>query len=82
MRYEIFSNHNDALFPISIIGYSKDTDITRFGPGRKDLYIVHYVLSGHGCFNGQSVSEGQGFLITPGMQEHYYPSERDPWSVL
>ena len=82
MRYEIISCDRDSLFSINNIGYSADTAVTRFGPGRRDLYIIHYVLSGSGFFNGQKVSGGQGFLITPGMPEHYYPSETDPWSFL
>ena len=59
-----------------------DTDITRFGPGRRDLYIIHYVISGVGYFNGNRVSKGQGFLITPGMAEHYYPDKANPWTFL
>ena len=82
MRYEIFSYDTDKLFSINSIGYSADTDITRFGPGCRDLYIIHYVVSGIGYFNGNKVSKGQGFLITPGMAEHYYPDQKNPWAYL
>lgn len=82
MRYEIFSCDSDKLFTINSIGYSDDPDVTRFGPGRRELYIIHYVISGVGFFNGQKVSKGQGFLITPGMPEHYYPDKTNPWSFL
>ena len=82
MRNEIFSYDNDRLFSVNCIGYSEDTAVTRFGPGLRDLYIIHYVLSGSGYFNGQKVSDRQGFLITPGMSEYYYPDKDDPWSYL
>lgn len=82
MRYEIFSCDSDKLFTINSIGYSDDSGVTRFGPGRRELYIIHYVISGVGFFNGQRVSKGQGFLITPGMPEHYYPDKTNPWSFL
>lgn len=82
MRYEIFSCDANKLFPINSIGYSEDFNVTRFGPGQRDLYIVHYVISGIGYFNGHKVNKGQGFLITPGMPEFYYPDEENPWSFL
>ena len=82
MRHEIFSYDDNKIFGISSIGYSADTDVTRFGPGQRDLYIIHYVISGKGRFNGNRVSEGQGFLITPGMAEHYFSDTKDPWSFL
>lgn len=82
MRYEILSCDTDKLFSINSIGYSDDVAVTQFGPGRRDLYIIHYVISGSGFFNGQKISGGQGFLITPGMQEHYYSDKTDPWSFL
>lgn len=82
MRYCIVSNANCPLLNITSIGYASDRSITRFGPGVRNLYIVHYVISGKGTFNGTVVSAEQGFLITPGMQEHYFPDEKDPWEFI
>lgn len=82
MRYSIFSNAHCPLLNISSIGYSSDTSVTRFGPGVRDSYIIHFVISGKGYFNGKSVSGGQGFLITPGMNECYYPDKNEPWEFL
>ena len=82
MRHEIFSYDDNRIFGINSIGYSADIDVTHFGPGQRDLYIIHYVISGKGYFNGNRVSEGQGFLITPGMAEHYFPDTKNPWSFL
>jgi AraC-like DNA-binding protein len=40
------------------------------------------VISGKGYFNGSPVTKGQGFLITPNMQEEYYPDKNEPWKFL
>lgn len=82
MRYSIFSNSDCPILNISSIGYAYDTSVTRFGPGVRNSYIIHYVLSGKGYFNGNSISAGQGFLITPNTQECYFPDEKEPWEFL
>lgn len=82
MRYSIFSNSDCSLLNIYNIGCSSDTTVTRFGPGVRNSYIIHYVISGKGQFNGHSVCSGQGFLITPGMEEHYFPDEENPWEFV
>jgi AraC family transcriptional regulator of arabinose operon len=82
VRYSIFSNSFCPLLNILTIGYAKDPAVTCFGPGVRNSYIIHYVIKGAGYFNGNKVSKGQGFLITPAMKEHYYPDENDPWEFL
>ena len=82
MRYQIFSSSDSEILSINSMGYSKNPEIARFGPGRRNQYIIHYVISGKGFFNSQPVAAGQGFLITPGMNEHYYPDRREPWAFL
>lgn len=82
MRHVIFSDTSCPLLNISNIGYTKNPDFAHFGVGVRNSYIIHYVLSGVGYFNGNRVHGGQGFLITPGMQEHYYPDEQSPWDFL
>lgn len=67
---------------ICSVGFSKDPEVTRFGPSVRNQYIIHYVLSGEGIFNGNRVEKGQGFLISPNMHEEYYPDPNDPWSFL
>ena len=82
MRHSVFSKSDCSLLNITNIGYAADVSVTRFGPGIRNLYIIHYVISGSGYFNGNRVFPGQGFLITPGMQEHYFPDTKDPWDFL
>lgn len=82
MRYAIFSKSRCPLLHISDIGYANSPRVTRFGPGRRNAYLIHYILSGKGFFNGHSLSAGQGFLITPGMPEEYHPDPADPWEYV
>lgn len=82
MRYELYSFPDNNIFDINTIGYGDDTRVTRFGPGKRNNYIIHYVLSGQGFFNSHLVRSGQGFLITPGMSEHYYPDSENPWEFI
>ena len=78
-----FRPHDSATLPAWIrIGCSSDPKVTRCGPCRRNRYFIHYVTSGCGYFNGHLVKAGEGFLSTPGMDEHYYPDEKDPWSYL
>jgi AraC-like DNA-binding protein len=55
-----------------------------WGPGVRDLYIIHYVYRGKGFFvqDGRKfdVSYGQCFLITPNTLIEYYPNPDDPWN--
>ena len=82
MRYSIYARAACALLDISSIGYAADVSVTHFGPGVRQSYIIHYVIAGKGYFNGNPVFAGQGFLITPGMPEHYFADSQDPWEFL
>ena len=81
-RYEMFSTTNVKPPIIMATGFADDTSVTRFGPSYRNLYIVHYVLSGSGTFNGNKVGAGQGFLIRPNTFEEYYPDASNPWSFI
>ena len=82
MYYEIFSDNSFSPLKVNVIGYSSDPKITRFGPARRDLYIIHYVIKGKGYYNGVAVTAGQGFIIYPGIKEEYHPDPDDPWEFL
>lgn len=82
MKYEILSNAVCPILNITSIGCSNDPAVTRFGVGMRNCYIIHYVISGKGYFNGTPIQAGQGFLITPNMREHYFPDEKSPWEFL
>ena len=82
LRYSIHSS--DRHFPLGIIsiGCSSSPRVTRYGPTRRDQYIIHYVIGGRGFFNGHPIDEGEGFLIYPGMPEEYHPDDENPWEFL
>lgn len=82
MLYLLFSDGSPAPLRVSEIGFARDCRVTRFGPGRRATYIVHYVLDGRGFYNSRPVFAGQGFLIRPGQLTDYAPDEADPWSFL
>lgn len=44
-----------------------------------DTYILHYVTSGSGTFNGRTVTAGQGFLVVPNVPHRMASDSLDPW---
>lgn len=82
MRYELFSYSDITPLKINTIGFATNPAVTRFGPGARNLYIIHYVTKGVGYYNGKTVSEGQGFLITPGTSTEYHADAVNPWEFL
>ncbi len=82
MRYEIFADSTNPILNIVSVGYTENPDISKYGPAFRDQYIIHYCLSGKGYFNGEPVTQGQGFLITPNMFQEYHPDLKDPWEFI
>lgn len=82
MRYSLAAVSSPLSINILHIGFSDDVNITRWGPGKRNSYIIHYVLDGKGYFNGTPLQKGQGFLITPGLLEEYSSDPSDPWHFL
>ena len=80
--YYIVTKNDCDLLNFESIGYSKNPKVTRFGPAQRNQYIVHFVTSGKGYFNGNLVSAGEGFITTPAMLEHYYPASENPWEFV
>ena len=81
-HYYINAKNQNHILNIDSIGTSDDIKITRFGPGCRNHYIIHYVISGKGYYNNNPVNQGQGFLIYPGQDEVYFPDNDDPWTFL
>ena len=82
MRYKIYATNDLSILQINNIGYAASPKETRFGPGKRDKFLICYVLSGRGFYNGTPLVKGQGFLITPDIIEHIYPDENQPWELL
>ncbi len=82
MRYKLYSMGQLPILKINNIGYSADIKDTTFGPIKRGCYLVCYVLSGKGYYNGNLLGEGEGFLVTPDITEHIYPHANEPWEIL
>lgn len=77
-RYIKETSHAENL---RIVMYGTENERTKafWGPGVRDVYILHYVLSGCGFFNGNAVKEKQGFYIKANEISHYRFDENEPW---
>ncbi len=57
-----------------------------YGPVARDVYILHYIISGKGYldFGDKHITlvEGQSFLIRPFLPVHYYSDSEDPWEYI
>ena len=64
----------------------KEPNLHRWGPGSREVYSLHYILSGKGCVvcGGKSFSltAGDSFLVFPEEEYLYFPEETDPWEYL
>ncbi|WP_341347357.1 AraC family transcriptional regulator [Paenibacillus sp. FSL H3-0469] len=64
-------------------GY-KPPNLHRWGPGVRDVYALHYIVSGRGYLKtGQvvhPVEAGESFMIFPQTEVYYYPDPQDPWA--
>lgn len=82
LAYHFFPCDALPIPRISSMGFATRLSETYWGPTRRNRYLIHYVFSGRGYFNGTPVERGQGFLITPGLFEHYFADKEDPWHYL
>lgn len=64
------------------IGYEPVGHKAKWGPGRRNFYILQYVLEGKGYFNGTPVEKGQGFLMQPMMSVEYHPDPEQAWNYF
>lgn len=68
---------------VSNIGYQRCEPGYRWGPGVRDHYILHHVVSGSGSFtaNGEThlLAAGDTFLIYPFTEITYCADMDDPW---
>ena len=82
MLYHILSDCSKDILRINNIGFSSDINITHFGPTKRDIFLIFYVISGKGFYNGNPVSEGQGFLVYRGELEEYHADPDNPWTIM
>ncbi|MFC5530488.1 AraC family transcriptional regulator [Cohnella yongneupensis] len=69
-----------------VAGGYKPPNRHEWGPGVRDVYALHYIVSGKGVLETRKrvfhLSEGESFLIFPNTEVYYYPDSRDPWAYV
>lgn len=57
-----------------------------YGPGKRDIYILHFISDGKGVFKYKGktyqLSRGDVFLVKPGEEVYYQADEKNPWSYM
>lgn len=65
------------------VGYQKCDPEYQWGPGVRDHYCIHHILSGSGCYCTETVSkhleEGDTFILYPGVELRYQADADKPW---
>ena len=79
-RYVI--NFPEEPLRIREFGYENIGQKAKWGYGRRNYYILHFVLEGKGFFNGCPVCKDEGFLIRPMESVSYQPDPQDPWNYF
>lgn len=77
------NNEEKLYLSVIDISYPESFEEYFWGPGVRDVYVLHYIRSGSGFFEcgGKTyhLHAGQSFLIVPGKLINYYPDPSDPW---
>lgn len=79
---------NTTLLDLTLYQYGRETcdPLHLFGPAVRNHYLLHFVLKGKGTYHIKDrvwhLSEGQAFLIIPGVPTTYYADETDPWTYI
>ena len=65
------------------VGYQHCEPNYQWGPGVRDHYLIHYIVSGKGSYEinqkTYQLTSGDVFLIYPNTQVTYYADSTDPW---
>lgn len=65
------------------VGFQKCEPMYQWGPGIRDHYLIHYIISGSGTYyvNGDShiLSAGDCFLVYPNAEVIYQADNNSPW---
>jgi len=79
-----FNKYNQTDLNVYRCGIQKCKPEYTWGPGVRDHFIVHYILSGAGTFSVQKksyhLSAGDGFIIFPDQLVTYTADSDNPWT--
>ena len=65
------------------VGFQQCDPLYQWGPGVRDHYLIHYIVSGRGVYTvgGQQLrlAAGDVFLVYPGTTVTYASDQAEPW---
>ena len=65
------------------VGFQNCDPLCQWGPGIRDHYLIHYIISGKGYYkvNNRTYTlvAGDTFLVYPNTEVLYYADENEPW---
>lgn len=65
------------------VGFQKCDPLYQWGPGIRDHYLIHYIISGQGTYlvNKEThlLHAGDTFLVYPNTEVTYYADRQNPW---
>lgn len=76
---------NKEMMSLSVynVGFQKCEPLYQWGPGVRDHYLIHHVVSGKGVYeaNGKryQLQSGDTFLVYPNTEILYFADEKEPW---
>jgi AraC-like DNA-binding protein/mannose-6-phosphate isomerase-like protein (cupin superfamily) len=91
-RGSVMSNYKNSykvqekeLVSLSVynVGFQKCDPLYQWGPGIRDHYLIHYIISGKGTYlaNGRlyELTAGDCFLVYPNTEVIYQADADEPW---
>ncbi len=82
MKFMLAERDDGENFCVLNFGYEDESENARWDKGLRNMYIIHYVLSGEGFFNSVRVKSGEGFLVSFGDRCEYHSSPDAPWKYF
>lgn len=80
--YKVGENLLNSL-SVYNVGYQKCEPQYQWGPGVRDHYCIHHIMSGSGYYSvggrSERLSKGDTFILFPGEEVKYYADSREPW---
>ena len=65
------------------VGFQKCDPLYQWGPGIRDHYLIHYIISGSGTYivgkQQYHLQSGDTFLVYPNTEVTYFADREDPW---
>ncbi|WP_175532988.1 AraC family transcriptional regulator [Paenibacillus catalpae] len=81
----VFDTLSSSQFICTYSGY-KPANRHKWGPGVRDIYALHFIVSGKGTLETRNqrypLTAGDSFMIFPHTEIYYYPDPEDPWEYV